>query len=79
MSWPRRFCAFFPEAKLTIGPVVEEGFYYDIDMAPLSEDDFPKIEAEMKKIVKAKIPIRRRKWPKAEALDFMPTNPTSLK
>ena len=46
-------------AQLTIGPVVEGGFYYDIDMEPVSEEDFPKIEAEMKKIVKAKMPIRR--------------------
>ena len=39
------------DAKLTIGPVVDDGFYYDIDMPPVSEEDFPKIEAEMKKIV----------------------------
>ena len=41
-------------AKLTIGPAVENQFYYDIDMDPISEDDFPKIEAEMKKIIKEK-------------------------
>ena len=35
-------------ARLTIGPAVENQFYYDIDMDPISEDDFPKIEAEMK-------------------------------
>ena len=57
------------DARLTIGPVVENGFYYDIDMAPLSEDDFPKIEAEMKKIVKAKIPFQRQVIPKIDALD----------
>ena len=38
------------KAKLTIGPAVENQFYYDIDMDPISEDDFPKIEAEMRKI-----------------------------
>ena len=41
-------------AKLTIGPVVGDQFYYDIDMEPVSEDDFPKIEAEIKKIIKEK-------------------------
>jgi threonyl-tRNA synthetase len=59
----------YPAAKLTIGPVVEDGFYYDIDMPPVSEEDFPKIEAEIQKIVKAKIPIRRREVSKAEALE----------
>ena len=60
----------YPDAKLTIGPAVEDGFYYDIDMAPVSKDDFPKIEAEMKKIIKEKLPVRRREVTKAEALEF---------
>ncbi len=60
----------YPDAKLTIGPAVEDGFYYDIDMAPVSEDDFPKIEAEMKRIIKEKLPVRRREVTKAEALEF---------
>ncbi len=60
----------YPDAKLTIGPAVEDGFYYDIDMAPVSKDDFPKIEAEMKKIIKEKLPLRRREVTKAEALEF---------
>ncbi len=66
------------KAQLTIGPVIEDGFYYDIDMAPISEDDFPKIEAEMKKIVKAKLPIRRREVSKAKALDFYQNEPYKL-
>ncbi len=66
------------KAQLTIGPVIEDGFYYDIDMAPISEDDFPKIEAEMKKIVKAKLPIRRREVSKAEALEFYQNEPYKL-
>ena len=41
----------YKDAKLTIGPVVEDGFYYDIDMEPVSEDDFPKIEQEIKRII----------------------------
>ena len=63
------------EAKLTIGPVVEEGFYYDIDMAPVSEEDFPAIEKEMKTIVKAKLPIVRREVPKREAMAFYKNEP----
>jgi threonyl-tRNA synthetase len=66
------------QAQLTIGPVIEDGFYYDIDMPPISEEDFPKIEAEMKKIVKAKLPIRRREVSKAEALEFYKNEPYKL-
>jgi len=65
----------YPEARLTIGPAVEDGFYYDIDMAPVSEDDFPKIEAEIKKIIKEKLPIQRREVPKSEALEFYKDEP----
>ncbi len=68
----------YPDAKLTIGPVIEDGFYYDMDMPPISRDDFPKIEAEIKKLVKAKIPIRRREVPKAEALEFYTDEPYKL-
>ena len=68
----------YPEAKLTIGPAVDDGFYYDIDMAPVSEDDFPKIEAEIKKIIKEKLPIQRREVPKAEALEFYKDEPYKL-
>ncbi|MEA3416421.1 MAG: threonine--tRNA ligase [Thermodesulfobacteriota bacterium] len=68
----------FPGAKLTIGPVVENGFYYDIDMEPVSEEDFPKIEAEMKKIIKAKIPFKRKKVSKSEAMDFYINEPYKL-
>ena len=68
----------YPNAKLTIGPVVEDGFYYDIDMETLSEEAFPAIEAEMKSIVKAKIPVVRREVPKAEALKFYENEPYKL-
>jgi threonyl-tRNA synthetase len=64
-----------PDAKLTIGPVVEDGFYYDIDMDPISEDDFPKIEEEMRKIVKDKIPFERQMVRKEEALEFFKDDP----
>jgi threonyl-tRNA synthetase len=65
-------------AKLTIGPVIDDGFYYDIDMEPISEDDFAKIEAEMKKIVKAKLPIRRENIGKADALALYKDEPYKL-
>ena len=65
-------------AHLTIGPAVEDGFYYDIDMAPVSEEDFPKIEAEMKKAVKAKLPFNRSEVSKDEALAFYRDEPYKL-
>jgi len=65
----------YPDARLTIGPVVEEGFYYDIDMQPISEEEFPKIESEMKKIVKEKLPIKREEVPKQRAMDFYEGEP----
>ena len=64
--------------RLTIGPVVEDGFYYDIDMEPVSEDDFPKIEAEMKKIIKKKIPFERKTVSKSEAVNLYKDEPYKL-
>ncbi len=61
----------YPTAKLAIGPSIDDGFYYDIDFEePVSEEDFPKIEAEMKKIVKEDIPLERFEMPRKEALDY---------
>ena len=68
----------YPEAKLTIGPVVEDGFYYDIDMPPISEDDLSTIETEMKKIIKAKSTFERRVVSKEEALKVFADNPFKL-
>ncbi len=68
----------YKDAKLTIGPAVEDGFYYDIDMEPVSKDDFPKIEAEIKKIIKEKLPVKRREVSKAEALKFYQDEPYKL-
>ncbi|MCF6247578.1 MAG: threonine--tRNA ligase [Desulfobacula sp.] len=65
----------YPEAKLTIGPVVEDGFYYDIDMEPISKDDFAAVETEMKKIIKAKNTFERKVVTKKEALDIFKDNP----
>jgi len=68
----------YPNAKLTIGPVVGNEFYYDIDMESVSEDDFPQIEAEMKKIVAAKLPVQRREVSKAEAMSLYRNEPYKL-
>ncbi len=65
----------YPDALMTIGPVIENGFYYDFDMAPISEEDFPKIEAEMKRIVKAKLPVYREEVSKDRALEFYKDSP----
>ncbi len=65
----------YKDAQLTIGPAVEDGFYYDVDMPPVSEDDFAKIEAEMKQIVKAKLPIERKEIGKREALELYDGEP----
>ena len=61
----------FPEMKLAIGPSIEDGFYYDIDSdEPITAEDLPKIEAEMKKIVKENLAITRFTKPRAEAIEF---------
>lgn len=59
----------FPEAKLTIGPSIESGFYYDFDMPrPLVPEDLERIGAEMQKIIDADLPLSRREVPKDEAI-----------
>ncbi len=70
--------SLYEGAKLTIGPVVDDGFYYDIDMPPISEDDFSKIEAEMKKIINAKIPFKRSVVSKNDALSFFKDDPYKI-
>lgn len=64
----------YGDTKLAIGPVVENGYYYDIDMEPVSEEEFKKIEDEMRKIVKAKLPFEKKMISKDEALDFFKDN-----
>ena len=62
----------FPEAKLAIGPAIENGFYYDFDVeTPFTDEDKAKIEAEMKKIIKENLEIERFSLPKEEALKLM--------
>lgn len=61
----------YPSAKVTIGPAIEEGFYYDFDSEPFSREDLDKLEAEMKKIIKQGHEIIRFTLPKAEAIKLM--------
>lgn len=60
-----------PDAKLAIGPSIEDGFYYDFDTEPFTRDDLDKIEAEMKKIIKSKPKFERFELERAEAVKFM--------
>ena len=61
----------FPGTQVTIGPNVENGFYYDFARAePFSTDDFPKIEAKMREIVARDAPLVREEWSRDEAIKF---------
>ncbi len=61
----------FPQAKLAIGPAIEEGFYYDFDLErPLTPEDLVKIEKKMAELAKAAAPIKRKNISKADALAF---------
>ena len=61
-----------PNAKLAIGPAIDEGFYYDFDVEkPFTDEDKEKIEAEMKKIIKEDLPIERFTLPREEAIKLM--------
>ncbi len=61
----------YPEAKLAIGPSIENGFYYDFDIPSFSREDLDKIEAEMKKVIKEGEKIERFTLPREEAIKFM--------
>lgn len=62
----------FPTCNLAIGPVIDNGFYYDIDFkTPISQEDFEKIETEMAKIIKSNIAIKRFELPRDEAIKLM--------
>jgi threonyl-tRNA synthetase len=61
----------FPGVKVTIGPAIEDGFYYDFDYKrPLKEEDLPKIEEKMNEIIKADLPFVRKEMTSQEAIDF---------
>ena len=70
----------FPEAKFWVGPVIQEGFYYDIDLGDykLKDEDIPKIEKEMKKIAKDGKRIVRHEISKEEAMEQFKDDPYKL-
>ncbi len=70
----------YPEAKFWVGPVIEEGFYYDIDLGDitLTDDDLVKIEKEMKKCAKADKRIYREELSKTEALEKFKGDPYKI-
>ncbi len=60
----------YPGSKLGIGPVIDNGFYYDIEIPEsISEDDLPRIEATMREIIAASEPFKREEWTKDQALE----------
>jgi len=70
----------YPEAKFWVGPAIEEGFYYDIDLGDvtITEEDLEKIEKEMKKCSKSAKNIVRRELSKSEALEMFKDNPYKI-
>ncbi len=61
--------ALYPGTQVTIGPAIEDGFYYDFAReTPFTPEDLPKIEDEMRKIIKAGLPTRREVWPRDQAV-----------
>ena len=70
----------FPQAKLAIGPAIEEGFYYDFDLErPFTPEDLEKIEKKMTELAKAATPVTRKNISKAEALAFFNNRGESYK
>ncbi len=66
----------FPDAKIAIGPAIDEGFYYDFDVEkPFTDEDKANIEEEMRKIIKEDLSIKRFSLPKSEAIEFMKNEP----
>lgn len=61
----------FPNVQVTIGPAIDDGFYYDFDTSrPFTPEDLEKIEGRMREIVKSRLPFRRMELPKEEAIRF---------
>ena len=72
--------AIYPTAKLSIGPATNEGFYYDFDFkTPITQEDLGKIEAEMKRIIKANFEIKRKEITRAQAIKLMDENDEPFK
>ena len=65
----------YPNVQVTIGPAIKDGFYYDFDTdKPFTDEDLPKIEAEMKKIIKENIPVIRKIMTKKDAIEYFNKN-----
>jgi threonyl-tRNA synthetase len=61
----------FPDARLAIGPAIEDGFYYDLDLPrPLTPDDLPDLEQRMRRIIAGNYPFIRDRWPREKALQY---------
>ena len=61
----------FPDARLAIGPAIEDGFYYDFDLPrSLTPEDLPDIEQRMRRIIAGKYPFQRDRWAREKALDY---------
>ena len=72
--------ALYPSAKLAIGPTIEHGFYYDIDLdQKLTPDDLPKIEAKMHEILKQPHAVRREMWKREDAIALFESRGESYK
>ena len=61
----------FPEAKITIGPATDNGFFYDFDFRPFSREDLDAVEKEMKSIIKRATRLERKEVTRNEALEIM--------
>jgi len=59
-----------PEAQVTIGPVIDKGFYYDFACRPLTMDDLAALEKRMAELAKKDFPVTREVWPRDKAVDF---------
>lgn len=65
----------YPNVQVTIGPAIKDGFYYDFDTdKPFTDEDLPKIEEEMKKIIKENIPVVRKIMTKKDAIEYFKKN-----
>lgn len=72
-------CRLYPNTKLAIGPAIENGFYYDMELEKsIAPEDFPAIEAEMNKIIKENLPIERMVVSREEAKKIMADQPYKL-
>ena len=61
----------FPGTQFAIGPAIEDGFYYDVELPrPLTPEDFPAIEARMRQSIKANHPFKQSRWPREKALEY---------